>query len=127
VLDEETARSEAKRCLECGCHDYSECRLIHYAKKLKTDVARLKGEYHPGFVEEKLLSIERNQRKCITCNLCVRVCESVAKKGVLGLVDRGFATVIKPEFDNDEILSFCKDCYECVNACPTGALRLIDR
>jgi formate dehydrogenase major subunit len=127
VLDEETARSEAKRCLECGCHDYSECRLIHYAKKLKTDVARLKGEYHPGFVEEKLLSIERNQRKCITCNLCVRVCESVAKKGVLGLVDRGFATVIKPEFDNDEILSFCKDCHECVNACPTGALRLIDR
>ena len=28
----EQAMAEAKRCLECGCHDYHECSLIRYAR-----------------------------------------------------------------------------------------------
>ena len=124
-LSPETAMAEAKRCLECGCHDYSDCKLIRYANLLRTDTKRLKGAYHPGFIERKLVSIERNQRKCITCGLCVRVCEEKAKKGLLGLVGRGFNTVIKPEFDTPEAISGCKDCHLCVDACPTGALRFL--
>ena len=124
-LDEESARKEAARCLECGCHDYADCRLIRYAKKLDTDCGRLRGEFHPGFVETKLVHIERNQRKCITCNLCVRVCEEKARKGVLGLVGRGFTTVVKPEFDDPSIPDFCRSCRLCVDVCPTGALRLL--
>ena len=124
-LSPEAAMAEAKRCLECGCHDYSDCRLIRYANQLRSDVKRLKGEFHPGFVETKLVCIERNQRKCIGCNLCVRVCEEKAKKGILGLVDRGFKTVIKPEFDKPKTIAGCKDCRMCVEMCPTGALRFI--
>ena len=125
-LSPEAAMAEARRCLECGCHDYSDCRLIRYANQLRSDVKRLKGEFHPGFVETKLVCIERNQRKCIGCNLCVRVCEEKAKKGILGLVDRGFKTVIKPEFDNPETIAVCKDCRMCVEMCPTGALRFVE-
>ena len=124
-LSPEAAMAEARRCLECGCHDYSDCRLIRYANQLRSDVKRLKGEFHPGFVETKLVCIERNQRKCIGCNLCVRVCDEKAKKGILGLVDRGFKTVIKPEFDNPETIAVCKDCRMCVKMCPTGALRFV--
>jgi formate dehydrogenase major subunit len=122
-LSEEVARKEAARCLECGCHDYSECRLVRYAKKLGTDGKRLRGEYHPGFIEKELVCIERNQYKCITCNLCVRVCEQKAGKGILGLVGRGFTTVVKPEFRDASAIEFCRTCNLCVNACPTGALR----
>jgi len=124
-LTPEMAMAEAKRCLECGCHDYFDCKLIRYANMLRTDVKRLKGEYHPGFVETKLVSIERNQRKCISCNLCVRVCEEKAKQGLLGLVGRGFTTVIKPEFDTPSAVEVCKDCHLCADACPTGALRIV--
>ena len=125
-LSPEAAMSEAKRCLECGCHDYFDCKLIRYANLLRTDTKRLRGAFHPGFVEKKLVCIERNQRKCITCNLCVRTCEERAKKGLLGLVGRGFKTVIKPEFDTPEAIAGCKDCHLCVDACPTGALRFLD-
>ena len=69
--------------------------------------------------------IERNQRKCITCNQCVRVCEQIAKKGLLGLVGRGFTTVIKPEFKDAAATACCAECHLCVDNCPTGALRLL--
>ena len=123
-LSKEAAMAEAKRCLECGCHDYHDCKLIRYANLLKTDTKRLRGAFHPGFVERELVSIERNQRKCITCNQCVRVCETIAKKGLLGLVGRGFTTVVKPEFKDPAAIAGCAECHLCVDNCPTGALRL---
>ncbi|MBR3222118.1 MAG: FAD-dependent oxidoreductase [Kiritimatiellae bacterium] len=124
-LSPEMAMAEAKRCLECGCHDYADCKLIRTANMLRTDVKRLRGEFHPGFVEKDLGTIERNQRKCITCGQCVRVCEEIAKKGLLGLVGRGFTTVIKPEFRDPSATAGCAECHLCVDSCPTGALRLL--
>ncbi len=116
---------EAKRCLSCGCHDYGHCKLIKYADEYCTDCNRLKGEYHKGFKEEKLEVIFRDQHKCILCGLCVRACEDLAKQGILGLVGRGFDTVIKPEFRNIDIKSICSDCKKCAEVCPTGALKII--
>ncbi|MBO7683281.1 MAG: FAD-dependent oxidoreductase [Kiritimatiellae bacterium] len=124
-LSPEAAMAEAKRCLECGCHDYHDCRLIRTANLLRTDTKRLRGAFHPGYVERDLVCIERNQRKCITCNQCVRVCEEIAKKGLLGLVGRGFTTVIKPEFRDPAATACCAECHLCVDNCPTGALRLL--
>ena len=125
-LSPEAAMAEAKRCLECGCHDYHDCRLIRVANLLGTDTKRLRGAFHPGYVERDLVCIERNQRKCITCNQCVRVCEQIAKKGILGLVGRGFTTVIKPEFNDAATIACCAECHLCVDNCPTGALKLLN-
>jgi len=124
-FSEEIARSEAVRCLKCGCHDYDKCRLIRYADQYNTDCKKFSGDFHPRFTETELHFIERNQNKCILCNLCVRVCENEAKQGILGLVGRGFTTVVKPEFKGKEIASICKDCLKCANACPTGALKIL--
>ncbi len=125
-FSKEAATAEAKRCLSCGCHDYGHCKLIKYADEYCTDCKRLSGEYHHGFKEEKLGIISRDQNKCILCGLCVRACEDIAKQGILGLVGRGFDTVIKPEFRNIDIKAICKDCKKCAEVCPTGALKITE-
>ena len=122
----EQAMAEAKRCLECGCHDYGHCKLAIYADKYRIDCKKLGGEYHPCFTEQRLITIERNQNKCILCNNCVRVCAATGKE-LLGLVGRGFTTVIRPECRDENLIAQCADCLQCVHACPTGALRIINK
>ena len=124
-FDEETAKAEAKRCLECGCHDYHDCKLIRYANQYDVQPSRFAGEKHNCPKEQKLISIERDQNKCVLCNLCVRICDEEVSKGILGLVGRGFTTVIKPEFEGTAVTDFCKDCQKCVESCPTGALKTL--
>lgn len=126
-FSEETARAEAKRCLECGCHDYKDCSLIRHANRYEIHPERFKGVLHKGFMEQRLVAIERNQDKCILCGLCVRECDEVAKKGLLGFVGRGFNTVIKPEFNDPETISGCADCRKCAEVCPTGALKILKK
>ena len=122
---EEQARAEASRCLECGCHDFEDCKLIHHANLYEIHPKRFEGKKRMTSSETKLVSIERNQGKCILCGLCVRVCEEVEGKGILGLVGRGFGTEVKPEFRNPETIADCVNCHKCVYACPTGALKIL--
>ena len=122
---EAQAQAEAKRCLECGCHAYYNCDLIRHANRYEIHPERFAGEKRQHSQETKLVVIERDEGKCILCGLCVRVCEEVAKEGLLGLVGRGFGTVVKPEFRDSEKIAVCKDCHKCALACPTGALKII--
>lgn len=120
---QELAKREASRCLECGCHDSFECRLLHYANEYDVAPARFAGEKHSRPQEQTHPFIERNADKCILCGLCVRVCDEAMGRTALGLVSRGFDTVVSPEFGLRLEQTDCISCGQCVAACPTGALR----
>ena len=123
----EEAMREASRCLECGCHDYKDCSLIRHANRYEIHPERFAGEKRRHTSETELVSIERDQGKCILCSLCVRVCDEVAHQGLLGLVGRGFTTVVKPEFRDSDAVKVCASCRKCAEACPTGALKILKK
>jgi len=64
-----------------------------------------------------------NLDACIHCTLCVRACREVQVNDVIGMAGRGREAKIV--FDQDDPMgdSTCVACGECVQACPTGALR----
>ena len=119
----EQAEAEASRCLECGCHDYFECKLIDLANQYDVHPERLAGDINTVEFEDDHPFIVRDPNKCILCGLCIRVCDEVMGVGALGLVHRGFDTVVKPTLEKPLVESGCVSCGQCVSVCPTGALQ----
>ena len=68
-------------------------------------------------------AIAVNLDACIQCTRCLRACRDVQVNDVIGLAYRGDQARIV--FDMDDAMggSTCVACGECVQACPTGALR----
>lgn len=120
---EEDAVKEASRCLECGCHDYFECKLIDFARQYDVEPQRFAGEKNGIEFTDDHPFIVRDPNKCILCGLCVRVCDEVMGIGALGLVNRGFDTVVKPNLEKPLAESGCVSCGQCVNVCPVGAIQ----
>ena len=121
--DEDDAIVEGNRCLECGCHDYFECKLIDYANEYDVKPDRFAGDKNDIEFDDDHPFIKRDPNKCILCGLCVRVCDEVMGIGALGLVNRGFDTNVKPALEKPLTESGCVSCGQCASVCPTGALQ----
>jgi len=121
-FSKEAAEYEASRCLECGCHDYFECKLIRFANIYNARPEAAAGEKHTRVILDDHPFIERNPDKCVLCGLCSRVCEEVMGVTALGLVGRGFDATVKPALGRPLTEAGCVSCGQCVAACPTGAL-----
>ena len=121
-FDEETAKKEASRCLECGCLDYAQCKLIRYARQYKADPAPYAGEKSARQKDDSHAVILRDGAKCILCGLCVRACDQLEHLSAIGLAGRGFTTEVGAAYRLPLGTSCCNGCGKCVEVCPTGAL-----
>lgn len=121
TFTEEAALREASRCLECGCHDYFECKLVNYIGKYDIDTKKISGEKHKRKEEQNHPFIVRNSDKCILCGQCIRACEEFIGVTAIGLEKRGFDSKVIPEFNLPLQESSCISCGQCVDVCPTGA------
>ena len=68
-------------------------------------------------------AIAVNLDACIQCTRCLRACRDEQMNDVIGLALRGEGAKIVFDMDDAMGNSTCVACGECVQACPTGALR----
>ena len=123
TFDTEAAKRDAARCLECGCHDFFECKLISLADRHNVDPTRFMESVPRVKFTDDHPFILRDPNKCILCGLCVRMCDEIVGSAALGFVNRGFETVVKPAFEDALKDTDCVSCGQCVSVCPTGALQ----
>ncbi len=113
---------------ECyACFRNNNCELQALAKEYGVDFFRFGHPSEPMYeVDRSSYSVVRDMNKCILCRRCVRTCIDLQEVGVLEAAHRS---------DETEIVTFaekalgevvCINCGQCINRCPTGALRAND-
>jgi formate dehydrogenase major subunit len=120
--DEQVAKHEAQRCLECGCSAYFLCDLKKYASEYEVSQTKYSGVYNNHEIDFRHPFIEIDNNKCILCSRCIRICREVVGANALGLVNRGFETYVAPSMGDSLSDSSCESCGLCLSTCPTGAL-----
>jgi len=121
-FDEEAAREEAARCLECGCNVNTSCDLRKYSTEYKIQPEKFLGFENKHPIDDSHPFIRRDANKCIKCGRCVRICAEVQGPGVLGYIYRGFTSYVAPEFGESLKNTDCNSCGKCIEVCPVGAL-----
>jgi len=71
-------------------------------------------------------SVTRDMDKCVLCRRCVRTCIDLQEVGCLEALHRGHDTKIGTFMDKPLGDVVCINCGQCINRCPTGALRARD-
>lgn len=106
--------------LDCPiCDKAGECDLQDLAYEFGKPEGRFIRHRKAALPDVRGPLIELTANRCILCGKCVRICSEHQGRGALGLIGRGFPTVVQPAFG--EILE-CDYCGQCVDICPTGAL-----
>ncbi len=120
--NEEVARHEAQRCLECGCTAFFDCSLQRYSTEYEARQTAYSGEFKEYTVDFRHPYVEIDNNKCILCARCIRICREVAGANALGLINRGFDTYVAPSMGDSLQNTHCESCGLCISTCPTGAI-----
>ena len=110
-----------KKCL--SCIRSQNCELQKLSKELGCDEEHYQGESNNFNLDLSTPYLVRDNNKCILCRRCVAACRDYQSVSVIGANSRGFDTHIGTFFNKDLDAVPCVACGQCINVCPTGALR----
>lgn len=113
---------------ECySCFRNGKCELQALAKEYGVDNLTFGHIEEPKYeIDKSSFSVIRDMNKCILCKRCVRTCIDLQEVGVLEAVDRGDRTHISTFLEKPLADVICINCGQCINRCPTSALRAND-
>ena len=113
---------------ECyACSRNNNCELQALAKEYGVDFFRFGHPENPRYEQDQSShSVYRDMNKCVLCRRCVRTCIDFQEVGVYEAADRSDNTKIETFMDKPLADVICINCGQCINRCPTGALRAND-
>lgn len=107
-----------------SCARNLNCELQSLAKEYGVDSYRFGHPEEPLFeIDDSSYSVVRDMNKCVHCRRCVRTCIDLQEVGALEAVGRGHHTRITTFMDKPLADVVCVNCGQCINRCPTGALK----
>lgn len=98
------------------------CRLCDYADEYEVGEPRM-GYGAPCEVVSQNGLMVTDPSVCVRCEKCVRVCNEVQGIGALTMVNRGSRTELMAGTGGRLADTDCEMCGNCVEVCPTGAIR----
>ena len=121
-LTQEQARTEAARCLSCGCAKQDCCQLRDEATAHGIVFAAPLHVRPYGPIVPDHPFIIRDNNKCIACGRCVTACAEIEGPGVLAFQYHEGRLVVGTHNGLPLDQTDCVSCGQCVRACPCGAL-----
>ncbi len=113
---------------ECyACFRNNNCELQALAQEYGVDFFRFGHPEKPRYkVDRSSHSVIRDMDKCILCRRCIRTCIDLQEVGVLEVDNRSCDSKVVTFGDKPLGDVICINCGQCINRCPTGALRAND-
>ncbi|MEN6520983.1 MAG: NADH-dependent [FeFe] hydrogenase, group A6 [Armatimonadota bacterium] len=108
-------------CLTCSKNQ--KCELQKLSKEYGIEDVPFRGERKVYDEDDSSASVIRDPEKCIMCKRCIRVCHEIQSVGTLSASGRGWDMTIGPALGKTMVEAVCVNCGQCINRCPTGALR----
>ena len=110
--------------VEClTCVRNGNCELQALAKQFNMTNVEFEGERKEHEIDDKSPSIVRDFDKCILCRRCVATCKKVQGVGAIETINRGFESCVATVQNKSLNDVNCTFCGQCIQNCPTGALR----
>ena len=109
-------------CAHCASNGSCELQKIASHLKVKLKSKRFKKLLRELPVDSSSPVFIYDPNKCVLCGRCIWICRKRLGIGALGFAHRGFDRVVTTFGDEPIGESKCRECRECVIACPTGAL-----
>jgi len=115
-----TLSNHSGDCFSCPAN--GKCKLSQYCMEYGLEKSSFSGAKTGGVIDDTNEFYTFDPNKCILCRRCVRTCNNLQANATIGIIERGFQSVVGLPFHGLLKNSNCVSCGNCVSACPTGAL-----